>query len=382
MAKNIIFCADGTWNGNDQDANGDEAPNATNVLKLFAHLAGQTTPESLRLQDEQEKVLTDASGANAVQVAKYLHGVGDSNNAIIKILGGVFGAGFIERVVRGYTFVSRNYQPGDRIYLVGFSRGAYTARALGGMILKMGLLPAASMLASDGSYDADGSYRRGISVWTQYRVLAGKMSRLLGYLDDFSATHVKVADLVQPSGIEAIGVWDTVGSLGFPIIDPANRDRLDVFKFADNDLSPRVGSGFHAVSIDEERGDFLPTLWNPRDQVKQVLFVGAHADVGGGYPAWALSNLSLAWMVKNLTAVGMLFPPGVAIPVDNPPIPYNTPWTIDPFRLLPHAPRVHPPGSLFHSSVQQRLDVDATYVPPSLASFLQGRKLPTPQIVD
>ena len=106
---------------------------------------------------------------------------------IRKILGGVFGEGFIERIVRGYTFVSRNYAPGDRIYLAGFSRGAYTVRALGGMIAAMGLLPPDAMRADDGSYDADQAYSLGIYVWADYRRAAGKQSTLLGYLEEFKS---------------------------------------------------------------------------------------------------------------------------------------------------------------------------------------------------
>jgi len=139
MPKNIVFCADGTWSGlGDGDAEDAVQPGATNVLRLFATLDGRITDDSLRKRDEQEKAARDADGEPA-QVAKYLHGVGDSRNTIRKLLGGVFGEGFIERIVRGYTFVSRNYEAGDRIMLVGFSRGAYTVRALAGMITKIDL---------------------------------------------------------------------------------------------------------------------------------------------------------------------------------------------------------------------------------------------------
>ena len=141
MSKNIVFCADGTWNGPEEhtqqspidtaDTAGELLGGAlTNVVKLYANLAGRPTPETLALQNEQEKTLLDVAG-NTVQIAKYLHGVGDSNNVVIKVLGGVFGMGVIARIVRGYTFISRYYQPGDAIHLAGFSRGAYTAR-LGG----------------------------------------------------------------------------------------------------------------------------------------------------------------------------------------------------------------------------------------------------------
>src|ERR1700676_2203471 len=146
MPKNIVFCADGTWNGpsevtgvsvTDTDDTAGEVQttvgNVTNVFKLFSNLPGHVTIETLGSRLEQERVATDDTGT-PLQVAKYLHGVGDSMNPIIKLLGGAFGVGIIARIVRGYTFISRNYSPGDAIYIVGFSRGAYTARALAGMI--------------------------------------------------------------------------------------------------------------------------------------------------------------------------------------------------------------------------------------------------------
>ena len=139
MSKNIAFFADGTWNGTDpKDENKDGIADLTNVIKMFCSLEGGQTLDTTRLQDEQELIARDAAGA-VTQHAKYIHGVGDSNNPLMRLLGGVFGAGIIQRIVRGYTFISRNYQAGDRIFITGFSRGAYTARALGGMIAGVGL---------------------------------------------------------------------------------------------------------------------------------------------------------------------------------------------------------------------------------------------------
>jgi len=159
MSKYIVFCADGTWSGLGQGDGDDQVqPAATNVLRLFAALDGRITEESLRKRDEQEKIAYGIDG-ELKQVAKYLHGVGDSGNAIRKILGGVFGEGFIERIVRGYTFVSRHYASGDRIVLAGFSRGAYTVRALAGMITRMGLLPMQAMLDENGRHDQERAYR-------------------------------------------------------------------------------------------------------------------------------------------------------------------------------------------------------------------------------
>lgn len=120
MNKTLIFCADGTWNGPNQDDDNDGSPDFTNVYKLFLGLEGELSPETLRNADEQEKWLM--YGVRPVQIAKYIHGVGDSRNPIHRIIGGAFGAGIIARIVRGYTFISRNYEDGDSIILVGFSR--------------------------------------------------------------------------------------------------------------------------------------------------------------------------------------------------------------------------------------------------------------------
>ncbi|MDM0023225.1 DUF2235 domain-containing protein [Variovorax saccharolyticus] len=374
MAKNIVFCADGTWKGLGQGDGETPQADATNVLRLFAALAGAVTPDSMRKQDEQEKVETDAGGA-VVQVAKYLHGVGDSGNAIRKILGGVFGEGFIERIVRGYTFVSRHFEPGDRIFLTGFSRGAYTVRALGGMVAAMGLLPREAMQAKDGSHDAERAYALGIHVWAAYRRKAGKHSTLLGYLEEFKASPIDPARLVQGVGIEAIGVWDTVGSLGVPLYDPADAKKIDVFEFADRALSPKVRSGFHAIAIDEQRGDFEPTLWDAREGIHQRWFCGSHSDVGGGYPTQDLSGFPLDWMIGHLRNGGVAISPRyqAAGVVDFGPV--HAPHEKPPFDLLPHGPRRIPQGALFHPSVQLYLDGFAAYQPAGLAALLTGRRL-------
>src|SRR3984957_9577982 len=164
MPKTIVFCADGTWNGPGETDSDDTTATTTNVFRLFVNLDGRDTPDSALLGNEQERVLTDSNGV-VLQWAKYLHGVGASDNFLVKVLGGTVGAGLIARIVRGYTFISRNYLPGDRIFIIGFSRGAYTARALAGLIATKGLLDATkSDLANKES-----AYRLGSAVWFEYR---------------------------------------------------------------------------------------------------------------------------------------------------------------------------------------------------------------------
>jgi uncharacterized protein (DUF2235 family) len=299
MNKTVIFCADGTWNSPDQDVDKDDLPDPTNVYKLFCGLIGSLSTVSIREADEQEKI-------EQRQVAKYINGVGDSRNPIRRIMGGAFGAGIISRIVRGYTFISRNYEPGDDIVIVGFSRGAYTARALGGLIVSQGLL------AKHLTHDKEEAYQWGATAWYQYRKKAGavRLVERVKFLPAFvSGRRLRNDDLVKVRKIKAVAVWDTVGSLGIPSY--IGDERTDTFRFADTKLSPIVENGFHAVALDEQRVDFTPTFWEPRANIEQILFPGAHGDVGGGYPTTnhesGLSDVALEWMVERLNAVGVRF---------------------------------------------------------------------------
>lgn len=308
MPKNIVFCADGTWNSPNQDDNHDHLPDPTNVYKLFLLLDGELSAGSLKAADEQEKI--SSLEGEILQVSKYLHGVGDSRNPICRIMGGAFGAGVIARIVRGYTFISRNYEPGDNIFIVGFSRGAYTARALAGFIAAQGLL------SKRLTQNKEQAYRKGAEAWYRYRKSASKQdffARLAEVVADLpaflSSKTLEECDFVSVDRITSVAVWDTVGAMGIPRI--AGGGRMDAFRFTDTKLSNKVAWGFHAVSLDEKRCDFTPTLWDARDQVKQILFPGAHADVGGGYPTTnnesGLSDGALEWMTEELRATGVIF---------------------------------------------------------------------------
>jgi uncharacterized protein (DUF2235 family) len=259
-----VFCADGTWNGPeeqtgtsiaDADDNAGEltGDTVTNVVKFYANLAGRPTPETLMLHNEQEKLLPDATG-NTLQVAKYLHGVGDARNVVMKVLGGVFGVGVIARIVRGYTFLSRSYHPGDAIYILGFSRGAYTARALAGMIARVGLLDPQRYDVND----KEEAYRRGVAAWhrskgmtlTGHSTVTSLANRFLDFVESFVARGaLSDADLIANVPIKAVGVWDTVGSLGVPLY--LRDKRYDIFQFTDTKLSQKVG-------FDHRVGHFRP----------------------------------------------------------------------------------------------------------------------------
>lgn len=360
--KTIIFCADGTWNGPSDDEDKDGVPDITNVLKLFLALKGDDTLHDWKKQNEQEREHIDGEG-KSVQVAKYLHGVGDCSNKLVRMLGGVFGAGVIARIVRGHTFISRNYKPGDKIVLVGFRRGAYTARALGGLIASQGLLNPANANLDD----KDLAYRLGTAAWYKYRheslaerkpSIVGLFEQLIDDLPRFTSRALTESDLLPVEEIYTIAVWDTVGAMGIPLYD--KDERVDTFRFADNTLNAKVKHAFHAISVDEKRNDFAPTLWDQRGGIKQVLFPGAHADVGGGYSSKenesGLSDVALYWMTQELKKIGVRFNEKPQIPVarDHAGCAHQ-PWEYGIFKAFPPGMRKLPPHLYLHESVTRRM---------------------------
>ncbi|MDE2059237.1 MAG: DUF2235 domain-containing protein [candidate division NC10 bacterium] len=374
MRKNIVFCADGTWNNPNEDENADRSPDPTNVYKLFSCLNGVLAAGSPLAADEQEKELVEA--AITQQTAKYIHGVGDSRNAIIKLMGGTFGAGVICRVVRGYTFISRNYEPGANIYIIGFSRGAYTARALAGLIASQGLL------AAHITQDKELAYRRGAEAWYRYRKATLSNPFSLAHLAEIAAnlpafllySSPKEQDLIPVDRIAVVAVWETVGAMGFPEY-VAKGKRVDAFKFADTKLSQKVSHGFHAVALDERRNDFTPTLWDAAPTVTQVLFPGAHADVGGGYPRTddesGLSDIALKWMIDRLGEVGVRFTDGLTYPIrPNPAGTAHKPWAHLPWNLpgVSLGARSFPAGMAQDPSVAERMAIDSVVSDPNESS--------------
>jgi uncharacterized protein (DUF2235 family) len=351
MAKNIIVCFDGTWNGVDVDNDKDDVPEETNILKLYRALSGETTQATRDLPDEEEREARINGGLT--QIAKYLHGVGDVSNPIGKLLGGAFGAGIVKRIVRGYTFISRNYKAGDRIYLVGFSRGAYTARAVGGMIAKAGLLDYAKL----GNPDKETAYQLALYVWCFYREKAGYRAPKNDDISDAWSTMLDKSyvvgeeQMIPNVDVDAIGVFDTVGALGIPFYK-RDDSRIDLFKFTDTALSNKVKAGIHAVAIDEYRRDFSPTLWDARAGVNECWFIGAHADVGGGYEDAGLSDLSLAGMRAQLTRVGVSF--AGATPRGDPLAEIHDPWNRLPYKVHARVARQVPTRATLHVSVQER----------------------------
>jgi len=398
MSKAIVFCADGTWNGPEEETGKSVADGAddagelsgdtvTNVVKFYSNLAGRPTPDTAMLHNEQEKVVTDASG-NVLQIAKYLHGVGDSRNVATKVLGGVFGVGVIARIVRGYTFISRHYQPGDEIHILGFSRGAYTARALAGMIARVGLLNPEKYDVND----KEEAYRRGVAAWNKSKgiTLSGNSgvtklaNRFIDFIESFIARDkLSDSDLIPNVPVKSVGVWDTVGSMGVPLY--LKDKRYDVFHFTDTKLSDKVEKGFHAMAIDELRLDFPVTKWDKRAGIEQVWFVGAHADVGGGYKESEsrLSDVALQWMMNKVSGAGVrLATPLTRVPDCNCSMQnIHKPWDKPPFKFLVKSPRGPGLDDVFHSSVVERWKNDSTYRPEAL-SFVTASNVEQVRVVN
>lgn len=266
--KNLIVCCDGTWNDEKNKDDGVAAP--TNVRKIF----------EAALDNDPTK-----------QQTRYQSGVG-TEGILDKAIGGMLGVGISEDIRDCYQWLSDKYTAGDRIYLFGFSRGAFTARSLAGMIGKLGLI----------DFDKNAGTSRSKLVEKAY---------VEGYrngqdLSDNIHCHN------NSNAIHFIGVFDTVGALGIP----DDKQILDLFdsptkyRFHDTKLSNDVKKARHAVALDERRGSFTPTLWEnveSHNDAKQLWFPGVHSDIGGGYKETGLSDCTLKWMTTEAQEAQLLF---------------------------------------------------------------------------
>jgi uncharacterized protein (DUF2235 family) len=205
-----------------------------------------------------------------------------------QFVGGAIGTGLELNIVQGYEFLAKNYEDGDQVYVLGFSRGAYTARSLVGMVRNCGLiLPKHLALRVTMAY--------GI-----YRTRDDKVDSLTARL--FRASFCREIK------IRFVGVWDTVGALGVPlgVLKDVN---MRFYEFHDTKLSSSVENAYHAIAVDEHREDYDVCLWHPSAEAEQVLeqrwFIGAHCDVGGGYEDRRLSDMTLRWMQDKASASGL-----------------------------------------------------------------------------
>jgi uncharacterized protein (DUF2235 family) len=315
MDKRIAFCADGTW---------DSSSNNSNVYRLFKSLA-----------------------TSADQVPYYDDGVGADGTPIEKLLGGAFGDGLFQKIKDGYTKIAHVYEACDELFLFGFSRGAYTARSLAGMIAICGLP----------TKDFDDQL-----VETAFQAYRNKDQRaqLLATLNDYGMYDAKLT---------MVGVWDTVGSLGIPAIFGGVSPLI--CGFLDTSLHPDVLNAYHALAIDERRAQFPPTLWtsqSPGQTLEQVWFCGVHCDVGGGYAddssGTALSDLTLGWMMAKASALGLTIDAGVlskySLPLDAEDSLDQLHESWSPLWGLPRR-RTISAGATLSDSVFVRCEQDASY---------------------
>jgi uncharacterized protein (DUF2235 family) len=270
--KKLTVFFDGTWNRADQKSEGG-LPCPTNVMKLF------------------EATLPDDKHNNP-QIMHYVRGVG--TRRLERITGGGFGYGISDNIKEGYRFLVSNYEPGDEIYVFGFSRGAYTARSLAGLIRNVGILKREKLYMVNDAFNM--------------------------YSDRSDAAHPEgqhAAEFRQQNTwgnetIRFLGVFDTVGALGAPFgfILSWIVNKLFKCSFHDTKLSSIIKSAYHAVAIDERRLPFQPTLMQSSkshdpSNFGQRWFPGVHSNIGGGYSWTGLSDCSLDWMAQKAIDHGL-----------------------------------------------------------------------------
>lgn len=282
MPKNIILCCDGTANEFAQDR--------TNVVKLFY---------TLEQHDPAQQVVYYHPGLGTMEPSAELSPI---RRRIAKLLGLAFGYGLEFDIRDAYVFLMNNYEEGDRVFLFGFSRGAYTVRAVASLLRMYGLIPrgneplvpyAIRMLMAIHKIESKG------------RPATEEEHRYFKLADDFKKTFAWRS--CKPW---FVGVWDTVSSVGW------YENPLHLPYTAEN---PDIEIGRHAISIDERRAFFRSNLWIPKappapsgpKDLKQVWFPGVHCDVGGGYPEAesGLSKITFEWMLREAAAAGLLVDP-------------------------------------------------------------------------
>ena len=285
MSRNLVVCCDGTWS----DADKMKARERTNVWRIYDAVAGV----------ERETKF-------------YIAGVGTKNLVDKFFLGGLFGVGVGAAICKAYGWLAKHYRPGDRIFLFGFSRGAFTARSLAGFIGGRGLNGELAALP-------DKTFAKAVArEYDLYRA-AAKVAR-------------------PAPKIHFLGVFETVGKLGIPDQDfkgVNRRDKPENYEFHDTRLGPQVTHARQALSIDDARARYMPVLWTEKRKgsdverpiydwtgpggrtVKQLWFSGKHSDVGGGANP-GVTDVPQRWMLEEASAVGLVVRDGYLDSLKNP----------------------------------------------------------------
>jgi hypothetical protein len=289
--KRIVVLLDGTWND-------ETTSRQTNIAKLDQKNNRAGAPLV-------KKIAADRT----VQETFYHIGVGAESDFVRHLLGGAIGLGLKQIVQEAYETIVDNYQSGDELYLMGFSRGSYSARALAGLIGASGI----QRQRDPQTFEI---------AWSNYRVRPrvrhGSAKATASEKSAMQSFRAKASTNAYHSdrSVRCVAVFDTVGSYGVPagfgLAALARYWALWRLGFHDTEFGDHVDIGLHAVGVDERRRPYVPTFWTspkgqpPKAHVEQTWFAGVHCNVGGSYPDTGLSDTSLTWMIARLQALTRL----------------------------------------------------------------------------
>lgn len=345
--KRIVICCDGTWNSPDETDHG--TPIQTNVVRIA-------------------QAVKSVAADGLEQRMYYDPGVGTRGPFLKRAFDGATGSGLSENVRQAYRYLVSTYEPGDQLFFLGFSRGAFTVRSLGGLIRNCGILRREHEGMVDRGYELYRARSPGAHPKSEESVL-------------FRMTYA-VSDVVP---IHFVGVWDTVGALGNPLM--MNGWITQRQAFHDTKLSSTVAHAFQALAIDEKRSHFQAAMWNQQahaeNQVlEQVWFVGVHSNVGGGYASTGLSDIALQWMVEKARACRLDLGE-IAVRPDVMQAPEES--RTGAYKLVPAFYRPigaygadGPTHELLHPSVLERYRADSAYRPKNLEDYFKRNPLSRP----
>ncbi|MGB0847896.1 MAG: DUF2235 domain-containing protein [Thiolinea sp.] len=345
--KKLIVCCDGTW-----QSISNKHP--SNVVKLI---------QTITPQDQQGNP----------QIVYYCSGIGAESSTIGRYIAGAFGVGLDNDILNAYHFLCMNYEPGDEIYMFGFSRGAYTVRSLSGLIYSCSLLKREWIHYSWQAYEF-------------YRHKENKTYREHSDTLTLRDRQIAWADVIQQNvTIKFLGCWDTVGAMGipdmipgFPIDDLWNKG----YEFHDQELSMIIKHARHALAIDEHRTIFNHTpmkLSNAARRegldLQEKWFIGDHSAVGGGSEEnRGLSDIALDWMIETCESCpdSIQFDrSALSHPIEPDPFAPFEDKVLNIFNILPHFHREIPlTPDVLHESVIQRIKEADDYQPDNVRPII------------
>jgi uncharacterized protein (DUF2235 family) len=309
------------------------------------------------------EVVSPVADDGVVQLMYYDSGVGTSGSWLGRVIDGATGRGLSRNILEAYRYLIANYQPEDQLVFFGFSRGAFTVRSLVGLIRKCGIL------RMDAAHMVDRAYEL-------YR--ARSAAAHPGEREAPLFRRTSAGSDITP--VKFMGVWDTVGALGNPLL--ANGILSRRYKFHDTDLSSTVEHAYQALAIDERRRFFQATMWRQQahaintQTLEQVWFVGVHCNVGGGYSATGLSDIALEWILSRARPCGITLD---AISTQCSVFEPRQESRKGFYRLIPEFhrpiakpdPEKGPTNEALHPSVIQRYQKDPAYRPKNLEDYFK-----------